>query len=264
MQQEQKEVLSIALVQTALHWEDVTANLASLEEKIAALPESVDVILLPEMFNTGFTMNTALAEPMNLTTTRWLKQMAAQTNALVIGSFAVSEGGRFYNRLLCVHPDGSYLKADKRHLFRMGEENNHYTAGDTRIQLTWKGWKICPLVCYDLRFPVWSRNLESDPYDLLIYVANWPARRAHAWRTLLAARAIENQSYVMGVNRIGVDGNGLVYQGDSVALDYLGEPIAILGSDEMEKVVHISRSELTAYRQSFPALSDADDFEIHC
>ncbi len=262
--QENKEILSIALVQADLHWESVTANLATFEEKLAALPEPVDVIVLPEMFNTGFTMNTALAEPMNLTTTRWMKQVSKQTNALVVGSFAVNEGGHFFNRLLCVRPDGTYAQSDKRHLFRMGEENRHYSAGNARLTVEWKGWKICPLVCYDLRFPVWSRNLQSDPYDILLYVANWPARRAHAWSTLLQARAIENQSYVMGVNRVGTDGNGLEYRGDSVALDYLGEPIAMLANRETEKVVHISKADLAAYRQSFPALSDSDDFEIHC
>jgi omega-amidase len=252
------------LVQTDLYWESVTANLASLEEKLAALPEPVDVIVLPEMFNTGFTMNTSLAEPMNLTTTRWMRQIAKQTNALVIGSFAVNEGGSYFNRLLCMRPDGTFEQSDKRHLFRMGEENRFYTGGKTRLTFEWKGWKICPLVCYDLRFPVWSRNLQSDPYDILLYVANWPARRSHAWSTLLQARAIENQCYVIGVNRVGTDGNGLEYRGDSVALDYLGEPVAMLAGQETEKIVHISKPDLAGYRQSFPALSDADDFEIHC
>lgn len=259
-----QENLSIALIQADLHWENVTANLATFEEKLAALPEPVDVIVLPEMFNTGFTMNTALAEPMNLTTTRWMKQIAGQTNALVVGSFAVKEGGQYFNRLLCVQPDGAIAHSDKRHLFRMGDEHAHYTAGNSRLTVTWKGWKLCPLVCYDLRFPVWSRNRQDDPYDVLLYVANWPARRAHAWNTLLQARAIENQCYVMGVNRVGTDGNGLEYRGDSAALDYLGEPLALLASQETEKIIHISRAELTDYRQRFPALSDADDFEIHC
>lgn len=262
--QENKETLSIALVQADLHWENVTANLASFEEKLATLDEPVDVIILPEMFNTGFTMETSLAEPMNLTTTRWMKQVAKQSNALIVGSFAVSEGGNFFNRLLCVRPDGTFVHSDKRHLFRMGEENRFYSAGTSRLTLEWKGWKICPLVCYDLRFPVWSRNLQSDPYDILVYVANWPARRAHAWSTLLQARAIENQCYVMGVNRVGSDGKGLEYRGDSVALDYLGEPIAMLASQEAQKIVHLSKAELTTYRQNFPALSDADEFEIHC
>lgn len=262
--QENQEILSVALVQADLHWESVTANLASFEEKLAALVEPADVIILPEMFNTGFTMNTSLAEPMNLTTTRWMKQVARQTNALILGSFAVNEGGKYFNRLLCVRPDGTLVHSDKRHLFRMGEEDQFYTAGTSRLTLEWKGWKICPLVCYDLRFPVWSRNLQSDPFDVLIYVANWPARRAHAWSTLLRARAIENQCYVMGVNRVGTDGNGLDYRGDSVALDYLGEPVAMLANHETEKIVHLSKAELTAYRQNFPALSDADEFEIHC
>ncbi|WP_353722453.1 amidohydrolase [Dyadobacter sp. 676] len=262
--QENKEILSIALVQADLHWENVTANLASFEEKLAALSEPVDVIVLPEMFNTGFTMNTALAEPVNLTTTRWMKQIAKQTNALVVGSFAVNDKGSFFNRLFCVRPDGTYAQSDKRHLFRMGEENKYYTAGNSRLTIEWKGWKICPLVCYDLRFPVWSRNIQNDAYDILLYVANWPARRAHAWSTLLQARAIENQCYVVGVNRVGTDGNGLQYRGDSVALDYLGEPLVMLTNQETEKIVHISRTELAAYRQGFPALSDADDFEIRC
>lgn len=262
MPEDQLETLSLALIQTDLYWEDTTANLSSLEEKIAALPEKVDVIVLPEMFNTGFTMNTSVAEPMNLTTTKWMKQMAAQTSSLLIGSFTVKESGKFYNRLLCVKPDGTYASYDKRHLFTMGQEHLTYTAGESKLICTWKGWKICPLICYDLRFPVWSRNAASDPYDLLIYVANWPSRRAHAWKTLLMARAIENQSYLVGVNRVGVDGNGLSYQGDSVALDYLGEPATMLGGVETEKIVRFSKFELDQYRQSFPALSDSDSFEI--
>lgn len=257
------DTLSVALVQTDLYWEDVTANLASLEEKIAGITEPVDVIVLPEMFNTGFTMNTAVAEPVNLTTTRWMKQMAAQTNALVIGSFAVKEEGNFYNRVFCVQPDSSFVFSDKRHLFTMGKEDLAYKPGNSRVTLNWKGWKITPLICYDLRFPVWSRNNAADPFDVLIYVANWPAKRAHAWNTLLKARAIENQSYVVGVNRIGEDANGLHYQGDSVALDYLGEPACMLSDKEVIKVVHFSKNELETYRNAFPALSDADLFTLH-
>jgi omega-amidase len=254
--------LTVALMQADLYWEDVTANLSSFEEKIANLAEPVDVIVLPEMFNTGFTMNTTVAEPINLTTTRWMKQVSKQANALIIGSFPVRDGGRYYNRLLCVAPDGSYSQNDKRHLFSYGSEHLTYSPGKSRLVVEWKGWKICPLVCYDLRFPVWSRNTASDPYDLLIYVANWPVRRTHAWETLLKARAIENQSYVVGVNRIGVDGNGLEYRGDSVALDYLGEPLSLLGSVEVEKIVHFSKDDLIAYRHSFPALEDGDAFEL--
>ena len=257
-----KDRLAVALIQTDLYWEDVTANLSSLEEKIAAIEKTIDVIVLPEMFNTGFTMNRSVAEPVNLTTTRWMKQIAEQTDALVIGSFAVKEGKELYNRLFYVFPDGTFIYSDKRHLFRMGEEHETYTPGNSRKIIDWRGWKICALVCYDLRFPVWSRNTESDPYDLLIYVANWPARRAHAWKTLLMARAIENQSYVIGVNRIGTDANEISYQGDSVAHDFLGEPICMLGSDEQERVIDLSQTDLKNYRKGFPAYLDADVFSI--
>ncbi|MCF2489738.1 amidohydrolase [Dyadobacter sp. CY347] len=257
------KTLSVALIQTDLFWENTTANLATLEEKIATLSGPADIIVLPEMFNSGFTMNTAAAEPMNFTTTRWMKQMAAQTKALIIGSFAVKEEGKYYNRLMCVDPDGSHVFNDKKHLFSFGNEHLTYTSGQSRLIINHKGWKICPLVCYDLRFPVWSRNVATDPYDILIYVANWPAKRAHAWNTLLKARAIENQSYVVGVNRVGSDANGLTYQGDSVALDYLGEPLSMLANAETEKIVSFNKADLFAYRVAFPALDDADEFQIN-
>ncbi|CAG5012318.1 Omega-amidase YafV [Dyadobacter sp. CECT 9275] len=254
--------LNVAVVQTDIYWENVTANLSSLEEKITAVDQPFDVLLLPEMFSTGFTMNKDAAEPMNLTTTRWMKQMAAQTGALLTGSMAIRESGNCYNRLFCVYPDGRTLTADKRHLFRMGRENEVYTRGENRLIVEWKGWKICPLICYDLRFPVWSRNTASDPFDLLIYVANWPARRSYAWNTLLRARAIENQCYVAGVNRVGADATGTEHQGDSVVLDYLGEPQLLLGNKESIKVVRISKYDLQEYRKIFPAWSDADDFRV--
>lgn len=254
--------LAVCLIQTELYWEDITANLSSLEEKIAKIDQPVDVIVLPEMFNTGFTMNTKFAEHMNMTTTKWMKHMALQTNALVIGSFAVKENGSFFNRLMCVQPDGEFFHSDKRHLFRMGEEHQNYKSGSSQLRVSWRGWNIFPLVCYDLRFPVWSRNSSSNTYDLLIYVANWPARRAHAWNTLLKARAIENLSYVLGVNRIGEDINGIMHQGDSAALDFLGEPLFNLGNKETEKIVHLSYAELENYRQAFPAHLDSDNFNI--
>ncbi|GHB83175.1 amidohydrolase [Persicitalea jodogahamensis] len=244
-------------------WEDITANLAMLEEQIAALPEPADVIVLPEMFSTGFSMNASvLAEAMNITTTRWLKMMAAQTQALVIGSFQVKEDGNFFNRLLCVRPEGTYEIYDKRHLFRFGAEHETFTAGNEQLVVNWKGWRICPLICYDLRFPVWSRQDSKNPYDLLLYVANWPAARAYAWDTLLRARAIENLSYVLGVNRVGRDGNGIEYSGGSLAVDFLGEVITDLGEAEGAKVVRLSKVPLEKYRKSFPALLDADDFLI--
>ena len=254
------ENLSVTLIQTDLYWENVTANLAALEEKIASLTEVGDVIVLPEMFNTGFTMNTSLAEPVNLTTTKWMKQVAAQTGALLIGSFPVKESGKLYNRLFCVKPDGTYLYSDKRHLFSLGNEHLTYSPGTERLTVLWKGWNICPLVCYDLRFPVWSRNHVESPYDLLIYVANWPAKRIQAWNTLLKARAIENQTYVVGVNRTGMDGNNLDYNGNSVALDFLGEPLAMLGQTEAEKTISLSKSQLDKYRGAFTVLADADRF----
>jgi omega-amidase len=161
-------------------------------------------------------------------------------------------------------PDGTYLQNDKRHLFSIGQEHLTYTPGDSRLMFEWKGWNICPLVCYDLRFPVWSRNAASNPYDLLIYVANWPAKRTNAWSTLLRARSIENQAYVVGVNRIGRDGLDLEYRGDSVALDYLGEPVCMLGSAEAEKTAHFSKTDLVHYREKFPTLADSDDFTLHC
>lgn len=244
-------------------WENITANLAILEEKIATLPESVDVIVLPEMFSTGFSMNAPdLAEVMNVTTTRWLKMMAAQTQALLIGSFQVKEGKNYYNRLLCVRPEGTYEIYDKRHLFRYGAEHETFTAGRERLVVTWKGWRICPLICYDLRFPVWSRQDAESPYDLLLYVANWPAARAYAWDTLLRARAIENLSYVVGVNRVGNDGNAIDYSGGSLAVDFLGEIITDLGEAESVKVVQLAKEPLEKYRESFPALLDADDFSV--
>ena len=255
--------LKVALIQTDLIWENITANLAMLEEKIASLPEPADVIVLPEMFSTGFSMNApALAEVMNVTTTRWLKMIAAQTQALMIGSFQVKEGGNFYNRLLCVRPEGAYEIYDKRHLFRYGTEHETFTAGSGQLVVTWKGWRICPLICYDLRFPVWSRQDAENPYDLLLYVANWPAARAYAWDTLLRARAIESLSYVLGVNRVGTDGNGIDYSGGSLAVDFSGEIITNLGKAESAKVVPFAKVPLEKYRKSFPALLDADPFSI--
>ncbi|TDB69266.1 amidohydrolase [Arundinibacter roseus] len=255
--------MRVALVQTSLEWENPSYNRANLEEKIADLPEPADVLVLPELFTTGFSMNAAhFAEPLNSTTTRWMKMIAAQTQALVVGSFAVKESGAFYNRLLGMRPDGTYQYYDKRHLFRMGEEHQTYHPGRERLLLNWKGWQICPLVCYDLRFPVWSRQSPQNPYDVLLYVANWPSARTYAWETLLKARAIENLSYCLGVNRIGTDGNGLDYTGGSLAVDFAGELITDLGQAETIKVVKLEKEPLNVFRQRFPAHLDADSFDI--
>ena len=254
--------LKIALVQTDLYWENPTANSAMLEEKIAALTESVDLIVLPEMFTTGFTMNPApVAEPMNLTTFKWMRQMAAQTGAVLTGSFVAKEGQQYFNRLLWMQPDGGYDYYDKRHLFRMAQEHESYTGGTRRIIKELNGWRVCPLICYDLRFPVWARNVQME-YDLLLYVANWPAVRSQVWNTLLQARAIENLSYVVGVNRVGEDANAIPYSGDSALIDFKGEVIFRKTNEEGIYIHTLTKEPLTAFRERFPAYLDADEFEI--
>lgn len=258
--------LAITIVQSTLYWQDAEANLAMFEEKIWQIKGSTDVIVLPEMFNTGFTMAThACAEHSNGRTFRWMKQMAAQTGAVVIGSFIVNDQGAFYNRLFWVEPDGTFAYYDKRHLFRMAEEHHHFNAGNTMLIRNWKGWNICPMICYDLRFPVWSRNylIEGRPaYDMLIYIANWPDSRISAWENLLKARAIENLSYVIGVNRVGKDGNNILYNGSSTFIDPKGGVLWEKKEKETIKTLTLEANTLIAFREKFPALLDADRFEI--
>lgn len=259
--------MNITLLQTDLHWQNPVANRAMLEERIFGLPAPTDLIVLPEMFTTGFTMDArAVAEPMNLTTFRWMRQMAAQTGAVVTGSYVIQADGKFYNRLVWMEPDGSFDSYDKRHLFRMAGEDHTYTAGTRRIVKEWKGWRICPLICYDLRFPVWSRNKVLTPnqldYDLLLYVANWPAVRRQPWNTLLQARAIENLSYVVGVNRVGADGNGIPHSGDSAIIDFKGEVLFRETDVEITHQQPLSLDELRAFRAKFPAHLDADGFML--
>jgi omega-amidase len=260
--------LKITLIQSDLHWEDTEANLAMFEEKIWQIGPSTDVIVLPEMFTTGFTMNASrLAEQMNMRTFKWMKQMADQTNALILGSYIVKVHDKFYNRLLWMEPGGHFKTYDKRHLFRMSNEHKTYSSGESLLIATWKGWRICPLICYDLRFPVWSRNKYDTvtrklSYDLAIYVANWPTTRSEAWATLLKARAIENLSYVVGVNRIGQDGNGVEHSGHSAIISPKGE--AIFTNDDMEstRTIELSTNSLEAFRDRFPAYLDGDDFSL--
>ncbi len=253
--------LKLALIQSDIYWHEVGANLAMFEEKIWQIHEPVDIIVLPEMFQTGFTMeHEHLAEPMNFTTFKWMKQMAAQKQAVVCGSFIVKESGKVYNRLLWMQPNGEYFSYDKRHLFRMADEHNHFNMGEQKLIVEWKGWKICPLVCYDLRFPVWSRNVDLE-YDLLLYVANWPAARVNAWDTLLEARAIENVSYSIGLNRVGKDGVGIEYNGHSAAYSPKGEQLAFSEKGEVI-IVELSAESLLGFREKFPAQMDADQFEI--
>lgn len=260
--------LSVSLIQSVLHWEDPQANMAMLEEKIWQLSGPVDVIVLPEMFTTGFTMNaSSVAEVMGERTFRWMKQMSAQTGALLLGSFIAKENGRYFNRLLWMEPDGQFKTYDKRHLFRMANEHQAYSPGSVRLVGIWKEWRICPLVCYDLRFPVWSRNgwdAENNTmnYDLLIYVANWPSARVTQWDALLKARAIENLSYAVGVNRTGVDGLGIGYDGHSAIYGPRGE---VLGFEEEKETILSATLDpkiLAQYRSRFPAWMDADSFEI--
>lgn len=260
--------LKITIIQSDIHWEDVGANMAMWEEKIWRINEPTDIVVLPEMFTTGFTMNgSGLAQMMNMSTFRWMKQMADQTGALLLGSFIAREEDRYYNRLLWMEPGGGFKTYDKRHLFRMAEEQQIYTSGERLLIGHWKGWRICPLICYDLRFPVWSRNrwneaLKETMYDLLVYVANWPKVRILAWETLLKARAIENLSYVVGVNRVGLDGNNIEYNGQSSIISPTGERIFF--ADEMETVrtTTISAYKLLEFRDKFPVFMDADDFSI--
>jgi omega-amidase len=256
--------LNIALIQSNLHWENIPANLSMFSEKIASIKEDTDLILLPEMFSTGFTMNaSAVAEKMDGRTMKWMKEQAKNKNCVITGSVVIVEDGKFYNRLIWMRPDGTHEIYNKRHLFRYADEQKYYTGGTKRLIVELKGWKICPLVCYDLRFPVWSRNKANSEYDVLIYVANWPERRSHPWKTLLLARAMENQCYVAGLNRVGNDGKNFYHAGDSAVINYKGESISkIKSGEESVETVSISCEELLAFRKGFPAGLDADDFEL--
>ncbi len=257
---------SVSLVQTDLHWHDPAANRATLGQLLADLltgPGLTDLIILPEMFTTGFSMDTTQAEPADGPTLAWLREQAARYDAVITGSAMLTEGGRYYNRLLWVRPDGSYSHYDKRHLFRMSGEHEVFTPGGrVRLVEEWRGWRICPLVCYDLRFPVWSSNDGAAPYDLLLYVASWPEARINAWKLLLQARAIENLAYVAGVNRIGLDGNQQEYSGYSMLLDPRGEHLAQAGSLPTVLTRRLMRNPLREVREHLSALLDADKFEL--
>ena len=252
--------VKVAVVQTELDWQAPEKNRQSLAQTIATLSQQ-DLIVLPEMFTTGFSMDsTAVAEPAGGESLDWLKQQAALSGAALCGSVAVKEQGQYYNRLYFVTPEGESFQYDKKHLFRMAGEHQAYQAGRERVIVPWRGLRYCLQICYDLRFPVFSRN--RNDYDVLIYVANWPAPRRLAWRTLLAARAIENQAYVIGCNRIGSDGNGVDYSGDSLVLDYLGQPLAD-GADRVEVLVaELDGAALQQFKDKFPAYLDADDFTL--
>ncbi|MDQ3100916.1 MAG: amidohydrolase [Bacteroidota bacterium] len=255
--------LRVTLVQSMLHWEDAAENRSMFTERLASLSGQTDLIILPEMFNTGFSMKSEkLGERMDGPTVTWLKQQALQLNAAIYGSIIINENGRYFNRGIFTSADGSITTYDKRHLFRMAQEHEHFAPGRERVIVDHEGWRILLQVCYDLRFPVFSRN--RNDYDLALYVANWPEVRRHPWNQLLLARAIENQCYVIGVNRVGMNGSGEHFSGDSVGIDPKGE---VMGSCEASKeeiiTISLDHDSLMKFREKFPASLDADDFELN-
>lgn len=254
--------LHIAMIQSDLVWENPVQNRLNLTKKMESISQAVDIIVLPEMFTSGFTMNpSSVAETMEGETVKWLKEMASKKQVAITGSLVIEEGNLYYNRLLFVHPDGTIQSYDKRHTFTLAGEDKVYTAGAKKLFVNYKGWKICPLICYDLRFPVWARN--TDNYEVLIYVANWPKVRMVAWDALLKARAIENMTYVIGINRVGIDGNNHEYSGHSTAYDVLGNRIdTIPYNQEAVEIVTLKKSELETYRTRLNFLNDRDSFSL--
>lgn len=256
--------LTVTIIQTNLHWEDKAANLQMLEEKINGIQEKTELVVLPEMFSTGFSMKPELlAETMEGETVQWMKRMAASKKIILTGSVIIEDGGNYYNRLIWMLPNGEYGIYDKRHRFGFAGEDNHFSAGSKRLIASVKGWKINLLICYDLRFPVWARQQsqpEGPEYDLLIYVANWPERRSHAWKTLLQARAIENQCYVIGANRTGNDGNEIHHSGDSMIIDPMGEVLYTKNKEEDIFTMTLEKTQLETVREKLPFLKDADGF----
>lgn len=254
--------LKITTFQAYLFWEKPDKNLQNISLRLSALREKTDLIILPEMFNTGFTMNVAeCSEPMNGKTMQWMKQTASDYDCVVTGSLIISENNNNYNRLIWMRPDGSYEYYDKRHLFALGKEHQYFTAGTRKLIVELKGWKICPMICYDLRFPVWMRNV-NEQYDLMLIVANWPERRALHWRTLIPARAVENQSYVVAVNRVGHDGNEVYHSGDSTCISPMGEVVYYKRDEEDLYTFTINAEELIKTRRALPFLKDSDKFDI--
>ena len=264
--------LTITTIQSNLLWEEKSASLNLLEKKIAGIEEKTEIVVLPEMFSTGFSMKTKeLAETMDGETMQWMKRVSRENSIILTGSIIIEEEGNYYNRLIWMLPNGQYGHYDKRHLFAYGEEDKYFKPGDKRLIASVKGWKINLLVCYDLRFPVWARQSPLSlrrgdggevEYDVLIYVANWPERRSHAWKTLLCARAIENQCYVVGVNRVGSDGNNIYYSGNSLIIDPLGQVLYHMADEEDVFTITLQKEMLEETRSKFPFWKDADSFNI--
>lgn len=256
-----RESLNLSFIQTATCWHDPSANRALFERFFERLPATTDVVVLPEMFSTGFTMAaTEVAETMTGPTLSWLRDTAAASRMTICGSLVISDNDEIFNRFVWVTPDGLTTTYDKRHTFRMGGEHEHYATGSERLVLEFGGWKVCPMICYDLRFPVWFRN--RNDYDVLLCVANWPAVRQSAWQTLLRARAIENQVYSVGVNILGVDGAGVEYSGGSTVHDAQGKVLLEAGMQEGVFSVVLDRQSLDDHRSEFPAWRDADDYVL--
>jgi len=263
-----KNTLTISIIQPDIIWEDKTANLNQYSSLIDGIKGHREVVILPEMFTTGFSMAPErLAETMDGPSVSWMKETARRKNIILAGSLIIEEQGHYYNRFIWMQPDGNYGTYDKRHLFGYASEDKHYTGGDKKLIVQVKGWKICPLICYDLRFPVWARQTvagnqeELQPaYDVLIYVANWPQRRSLAWKTLLQARAIENQAYVVGVNRVGKDANDINYSGDSALFGPLGEALWQAPEQPLVHTLQLEKEPLLDARNHFPFLKDGDRF----
>lgn len=255
------QALRITLIQADLIWESPSQNRAAFDQFLRQVKGPTDLVILPEMFTTGFTMEPALlAEAMDGPTIQWMQQWAQTLNAVVTGSLIIEEDGHYLNRLIWMPPSGELQSYDKRHLFTLAGEQHHYSAGQERLLVEWRGWRIFPLICYDLRFPVWSRNTLN--YDLLVYVANFPDKRSFAWRTLLQARAIENQAYTIGVNRVGTDGNGHYYGGDTCLLDFAGRPLLHMAAYPQVQTITIDHQAQQTFRQKLAFLPDQDSFRF--
>jgi omega-amidase len=253
--------MKVALIQTDIIWEDAEKNRENLEKKINSIASDIDLIVLPEMFTTGFSMRPeTISETMEGKSVLWMKTLSRIKNTAITGSLIIQEADRFYNRLVFVFPSGEIQYYDKRHLFSLAGEDKVYTSGSSKLIIEYKGWKICPLICYDLRFPVFSRNTEA--YDVLLYTASWPTPRINAWDTLLKARAIENMCYAIGVNRIGFDGNNYPYSGHSQVVDFLGNPMTELTEEQAVLVAELDQQQLLETRSRLGFLNDRDDFQI--
>lgn len=250
--------LTVTLIQTKLFWEDISANLTAIDKKVDSISEKTDLIVLPEMFTTGFSMNAVqLAETMSGSAASWILSKSKTKNVDIMGSVIIEENGKYYNRILWAKPDGTLLTYDKRHLFRMTGEHKVFTPGSTLLTVTVKGWKLRPFICYDMRFPIWNRNIDNQ-YDMAIYIANWPKNRSLHWKLLMPARAVENQCYVIGVNRVGKDGNGFSYSGDSSVIDPIGNVLFQQADTPCVYTARLNYGRISEYRENFAAWRDAD------